>query len=208
MDYLPESKPSFSWWLLPIIVLSALTTYLSVVTATAGEGKKTYINQQYNLTLEYPSNCELKTFGEGFFDLIRDGTILLRASVEDLSFKIFIKESKHKENNFQNFARERAKVTCGADGPDGSSYCDAIEMERAYTSANGLNCLEFYLIMTKENYSTNTKQQSTVGPVYVVDISREKRPLALMLFPGHGKLASSSTELVIREVVDTISLAP
>jgi hypothetical protein len=177
-------------------------------TTLAADSRKTYKNRQYKFTLKYPSIYKLKTSGQWGFDLIRDGRIILRANIEDNVFKIFTKESEHKENLFLDFARERAKLACGADGPDGSTYCGAIGSEKQYTSANGLNCLEFYLLMTREDYSTNTKYLSKVGPVYVVDISREGSPLALMIFPGYGKLASTSTELMMWEVVDTIKLAP
>jgi len=177
-------------------------------TTLAADNKKTYRNRQYGFTLEYPSIYKLKTFGQGGFDLTRDDRIILQANIEDNAFKIFVKESQHKENLFLEFARERAKVTCGADGPEGSTYCGGIESEKQYTSANGLNCLEFYLLMTREDYSTETKHLSKVGPVYVIDISREERPLALMIFPGYGKSAPTSTELMMKETVDSVKLVP
>ena len=208
MDHKAEPKFSFLWRLLTIIVLFSLIMCLSAVTVATANSKKTYKNRQYGFTLKYPSIYKLKTFGQGGFDLIRNDRIILRAAIEDTAFKIFIKESEHKENLCLDFARERAKVICGADGPDGSTYCGAIENEKQYTSANGLNCLEFYLLMTREDYSTNTKYLSKVGPVYVVDISREERPVALMIFAGYGKLAPTSTELMMWEVVDTIKLVP
>ena len=206
MDHKAEPKFSFLWRLLTIIVLFSLIMCLSAVTVATANSKKTYKNRQYGFTLKYPSIYKLKTFGQGGFDLIRNDRIIVRANIEDTAFKIFIKESKQNENLFLDFARERAKVICGADGPDGSTYCGGIGSEKQYTSANGLNCLEFYLLMTREDYSTNTKYLSKVGPVYVVDISRKERPLALMIFSGYGKLASTSTELLMWEVVDTIKL--
>lgn len=190
---------------LPFLLLLSMSV---TQTTLATDSKKTYKNHQYKLTLKYPSIYKLKTSGQGGFDLIRNDRIIVRANIEDNAFKIFIKESQHKANLFLDFARERAKVTCGADGPDGSTHCGAIDSEKQYTSANGLNCLEFYLLMTREDYSTNTKYLSKVGPVYVVDISRKERPLALMIFSGYGKLASTSTELLMWEVVDTIKLVP
>jgi len=208
MAYMAEPKFGFLWRLLTTIVLFSITTYPSVVTVATADSNETYKNQQYGFTLKYPSIYKLKTFGRGGFDLIREDRIILRASIEDDVFKIFIKESENKENLFLDFARERARVICAADGPDGSSYCGAIVSERQYTSTNGLNCLEFYLLMTREDYSTETKHLSKVGPVHVVDISKEERPLALMIFPGYGKAAPTSTELLMKEVVDTIKLAP
>jgi len=206
MDYIARQKLSLLWRLLTIIVLFTLMTYLSAITVATADSRKTYTNRQYGFTLKYPSIYKLSTSGQGGFDLIRNDRIILQAAIEDTAFKIFIKESEHEENLFLDFARERAKVTCGADGPDGTTHCGAIGSEKQYTSANGLNCLEFYLLMTREDYSSNTKYLSKVGPVYVVDISREERPLALMIFPGYRKLAPTSTELMMWEIVDTIKL--
>jgi hypothetical protein len=206
MDYIARQKLSLLWRLLTIIVLFTLMTYLSAITVATADSRKTYTNRQYGFTLKYPSIYKLSTSGQGGFDLIRNDRIILQAAIEDTAFKIFIKESEHEENLFLDFARERAKVTCGADGPDGTTHCGAIGSEKQYISANALNCLEFYLLMTREDYSSNTKYLSKVGPVYVVDISREERPLALMIFPGYRKLAPTSTELMMWEIVDTIKL--
>ena len=209
MNYGDGSTYKSGLWLRSGLLLFLLLLSISVTQTTlAAYSRKTYKNRKYGFILKYPSIYKLKTFGQGGFDLIRNDRIILRAEIEDTAFKIFIKESKHKENLFLDFARERAKVVCGADGPDGSTYCGAIEAEKQYTSANGLNCLEFYLLMTREDYSTKNKYLSKVGPVYVVDISREEKPLALMIFSGYGKLAPTSTELLLKEMVETVKLLP
>ena len=208
MDCTTRTRANFFWRLPPIIVLFSLNGTLAVVSVAAADSKTTYTNRQYGFTLKYPSIYTLKTFGQGGFDLTRDGSVIFRAEVEDTSFRIFVKESRRKQNLFPAFARARAKGLCTADGPDGSSYCGAIESEKQYTSSNGLNCVEFYLLKTREDYSTHTRYLSRVGPVYAVDISRRERSLVLMIFPGYGKLAPTSTELLMMEVVDTIKLAP
>jgi len=208
MDCTTRTRTNFFWRLFSIIVLFSLAADLTVVTVAAADSKRSYTNRQYGFTLKYPSIYALKTFGQGGFELTRDGSVIFQAEIEDTSFSIFIQESTHKENLFPAFARERAKGLCTADGPDGSSYCGAIESEKQYTSSNGLNCVEFYLLKTREDYSTHTRYLSRVGPVYAVDISGRERSLALMIFPGYGKSAPTSTELLMMEVVDTIKLAP
>jgi len=208
MDCTTRTQTSFFWRCFSIIVLFSLAAELAVVTVAAADSKTTYSNRQYGFTLKYPSVYTLKTSGQRGFDLTSAGSVIFRADIEDTSFKIFIQESTHKENLFPAFARERAKGLCTADGPDGSSYCGAIESEKQYTSSNGVNCVEFYLLKIREDYSTHTRYLSRVGPVYAVDISRGERSLALMIFPGYGKSAPTSTELLMMEVVDTIKLAP
>jgi len=175
--------------------------------ATSSEVKKTYSNSTYKFTFDYPSSCDVKGLSTWDFDLLREGKSLLRGSVEDDTIKIFVNasnESKPQKDMFIAFARERARVVCGADGPDGSSYCETIKRERAYTTPNGLYVLEFYLTLTREDYLKKTSHTSTVGPVSLVDISRTNKPLALMLFPGYGNVASESTEQLAREIIETL----
>ncbi|MCJ7540671.1 MAG: hypothetical protein MUO88_13515 [Desulfobacterales bacterium] len=152
-----------------------LLTGLSITPQVSASKTTTYTNKTYNFAFEYPSSHHLKTFGDGYFDLLNNGKIVLRASIEDNSFKIFIKETNPTGDIFRSFARERCKVVCGADGPDGSTYCDEIKSEREYISANGLPVLEFYMVMTREKYSDKTKKKLRVGPVYVVDLSMGNR---------------------------------
>jgi len=40
--------------------------------------------------------------------------------------------------------------------------------------------------------------------MYMVDISRPAQPLALMIFPGYGTLASQETTEAIRRKVETV----
>ncbi len=47
-----------------------------------------------------------------------------------------------------------------------------------------------------------------MGPVYLVDLSRTQRHLALMIHPGHEVLASKENEQLIHGLIDTIELRP
>jgi hypothetical protein len=183
-----------------------LLTTLSISLQLSASETKTYTDTRYNFTFTYPSSHQLKTIGYGFFALLNNEKLTLRASIEDNAFKIFIKENNHITDIFHSFARERCKIVCGADGPDGSTYCDEIESEREYRTANGLPVLEFYLIMTRENYSDKTKMKSGVGPVYLVDLSQDDRFLALMIHPGDRDLASDSEKGLAQGVIESVRL--
>lgn len=170
--------------------------------------KNTYSSKEYSFTLQYPPTIHLRASGEGYFDLLKDNQIVLQASVEDDAFKIFIHETKPVGDGFKSFARHRCKLICDADGPDGSVYCDKIDGEKEWISANGLRVMEFHLIMTREDYNENRSEESRIGPVYVIDISRKGRPLALLVHPGHGTLATESTQRLVREILDSLKLDP
>jgi hypothetical protein len=178
--------------------------YLSTSTIAYGQTTTSYISRQYKFVLEYPTGCKLKRFADGFFALVGGQKVTVRSSVEDDSFRIFLRQSKERGDPFKAFARERVKVICAADGPNGSSYCDKTASVKEGTTRGGLRYLEYYLVMTREDSSTNSNERSTVGPIYVVDISQPAQPLALMLFPGYGTLASQDDARVIREMVETV----
>ena len=161
---------------------------------------------EYSFTLHYPSPFQVRSFGEGYFDILKDDKIFVEASVEDDVFKIFIQEAKPEKDVFRSFARERCKIICDADGPDGSTYCKEIASEKEWTSGNGLRVLEFTLIFTRENYQDKTKEESRMGPVYMVDISRAGHPLALMIHPEQETLMSRDCEQFVHGLIDTIEL--
>jgi hypothetical protein len=180
--------------------------YLSSFTIAYGQTTTSYISRQYNFVLDYPTDYRLKRFADGFFALIGRQKVEMRSSVEDDTFRIFLRESKERGDTFKAFARERVKVVCAADGPDGSSYCDNAESVKEGRTRGGLRYLEYYLVMTREDFSTNIKETSKMGPIYVVDISRAARPLALMIFHGYGTLASQETADVMKRMVETVRL--
>ena len=173
-----------------------------------GSEESSYRNEQYSFTLHYKPPFQVRSFGEGYFDILKDGKIFAQASVEDDVFKIFIQEAKPEKDVFRSFARGRCKIICDADGPDGSTYCKEIESEKEWTSGNGLRVLEFTLIFTRENYQDKTKEESRMGPVCMVDISKAGTPLALMIYPGHESLMSRDSQQLIRGLIDTIQLRP
>jgi hypothetical protein len=188
------------------ILVLLMSVFLSLPAFASEESS--YRNEEYSFTFHYASSFQVRSFGEGYFDILKDDKIFAQASVEDDTFNIFIQEAKPKEDVFRNFARERCKIICDADGPDGSTYCKEIASEKEWNSANGLRVLEFTLVFTRENYQDKTKEESRIGPVYLVDLSRTQRHLALMIHPGHEVLASKENEQLIHGMIDTIELRP
>ena len=189
------------------ILVLLLVSVLVSLPAFASE-ESSYRNEVYSFSLEYPKSLKMKVFGEGYFDILKDDKIFVEASVEDDVFKIFIQEAKPEKDVFRSFARERCKIICDADGPDGSTYCKETATEKEWTSGNGLRVLEFTLIFTRENYQDKTKEESRMGPVYLVEISRAGHPLALMIHPAPETLLPRDSEQLIRGLIDTIQLRP
>ena len=189
-----------------ILLLLLISVFLS--NPAFGSEESSYRNKEYSFTLHYPSSFQVRSFGEGYFAILKDDKILVQASVEDDVFKIFIQEAKPEKDVFRRFAQGRCKIICDADGPDGSTYCKEIESEKEWTSGNGLRVLEFTLIFTRENYQDKTKEESRMGPVCMVNISRAGTPLALMIHPGQEVLMSRDYEQLVHGLIDTIELRP
>ena len=116
------------------------------------------------------------------------------------------KKSRENPDFFRRYARQRAQAWCDADGPDSSTYCKELQSEKFFTSRNGLSCLEFFLVMTRENYPENTKETATVGPVYAVQVPGTERPLVLLIYPPYGKLASAAVSQDAREIIDSVEV--
>ena len=189
-----------------ILILLLISVFISLPAFASEESS--YRNEVYSFSLEYPKSLKMKIFGEGYFDILKGGTIFAQASVEDDTFNIFIQEAKPEKDVFRSFVRERCKIICDADGPDGSTYCKEIASEKEWISANGLRVMEFTLIFTRENYQDKTKEESEIGPISMIDISRGGHHLALMIHPGHESLMSRDSQQLIRGLIDTIQLRP
>lgn len=116
------------------------------------------------------------------------------------------KKSQESPDFFRRYARQRAKTWCDADGPDSSTYCKEISSEKFFTSRNGLPCLEFFLITTREDYLAGTKETATIGPVYAVQVPGAERPLVLMVYPPSGNLASMAVGEEAREIINSVEV--
>jgi len=68
--------------------------------------ESSYRNEVYSFSLEYPKSLKMKIFGEGYFDILKGGTIFAQASVEDDTFNIFIQEAKPEKDVFRSFVSE------------------------------------------------------------------------------------------------------
>ena len=64
------------------------------------------------------------------------------------------------------------------------------------------------MIFTRENYQDKTKEESEIGPISMIDISRGGHHLALMIHPGHESLMSRDSQQLIRGLIDRIQLRP
>lgn len=193
------------------------------------EEKKTYFHKKYKFLLSFPAQYDMKVMGDRYFDFISNGKPRLTLMVDD-QLVWFIhhlvsggqsliisrpgddalarlnKKSQENPDFFRKYARQRAQAWCDADGPVSSTYCKEISKEKSFISKNGLSCLELFLVMTRENYQSGTKETNTVGPVYAVQVPGDERPLVLLIYPPPGKLASAAVSQDAREIIESVEV--
>jgi hypothetical protein len=192
------------------IALGVLGYLLLVAISAAGAGgEKNYTSSPYGYGLSYPAACGLKATAEGaYLDVSYQGRRLLTISVRCLD-ETQKAERKGTPDLWKEFMVERAKLSCDADGPDGTVYCKKVERENTRKTTSGLRVIELYLQQRRESYGPPLKiTSSTVGPIYAVDISRRQYCFGLLVGSGHEYPRTPEEEEIINKVVASVYLIP
>lgn len=74
--------------------------------------------------------------------------------------------------SFEDWAKNQAMLLCEADGPDARSYCDSITKISVFTTSGANSGYEIYMDLVNEDYSEGSTRKSTIGPVFIFDVSR------------------------------------
>ncbi len=192
------------------LTIGVLGWVVLAATLPAGAGgEKAYISKRYGYGFHYPAECGLKAAAEGgYIDLSFQGRRLPAVSVQKLD-ETGKEERKGSSDLWREFMLERAKVSCDADGPDGTVYCQGVKKERTWKTLSGLRVLEVYLLRVQERYGP-PRQVTTiqVGPIYAVDISRQGYVFGLLVGSGNDYPRTLPERKVIRKIVESIYLIP
>ncbi len=195
--------------------------------------QKTYISQKYGFAFQYPSAYDLKVTADSYINFKKGIETLFCLRVDDRfihglyhmlhpdppgwviiypggknPYRELAQETRNNEKLFHLYTRQEAQNWCAADGPDGSNYCRDIDSEKPFTSLKGLNCLELYPVMIRENFANNTIQQRVVGPVFGVFLPKEDLPLVLIISARYGNSASPTVVQDMRQVIDSLKVTP
>lgn len=205
--------------------LLALVLFCPPMVGAAGpQGYRTYVSQKYGFSCRYPAAYELQSSAAGYLDFYKDGNVI-SLQVDDRyiellyqmlhpgpvvyrvgqdPFKELAGETRTNPELFRRYARRQAKNWCAADGPDGSIYCRDFKSERSFISRGGFNCLEFYPVMIREDFSEHTEERQVVGPLFAVDLPTQDLPVVLIISPAFGRKASPAMIREMRGLVDSL----
>jgi len=225
---LTRPEPYNRSWLVFLGLLVVFFFLLPAAPAALAQEQKTYVSQKYGFEFQYPLAYDLKVTADCYIDFKKGVETLFCLRVDDRfiemlyqmvhgsglvvyragedPYRELAQETRKDKKLFHRYARNEAQNWCAADGPDGSDYCRDIKSEKSFTSRNGLNCLELYPVMIRENFADNTKQQAVVGPVFGVFLPKEDLPLVLIISPQHGNSASPPLVEDMRQVIDSLKV--
>jgi hypothetical protein len=172
-------------------------------------GEQTHADRRSGYALRYPAGYVLEAPGTGTYITIRkDGRRVISAVVES-PHESRKEKRQQSPDGWKDFILERAMVSCMADGPDGSVYCDRIARQRSWQNSSGLRVIEFYLRQVDERFGPpRTRSMSTVGPVYGVDISRPGYVLGLLVGSGHEFPVTPEDKQLVEKIVESVHLLP
>jgi len=157
----------------------------------------TYEHESLGVSFRYPSHYGFRVYESG-----SEPTEVIRAvlttprgieiEIEREDIEPLLEDSCiegmicYKNMDFQEFAIERAKLGCVADGPMGSTYCpDVIGKIESATTKNGLRKIRFYLDLVEETYQgAEAKEVKILGPIYAIDISQGGAVKVLFIKPS------------------------
>lgn len=177
-NYVQPATPSASSEIKPTITLATDIT----------DSWKTYTSEEYGFSFKYPQEYFIQdgNYGDGKinpdFFLIRKNDTPEKMPIYVSLFKDFKGLIIDSSNlSFRDFAIDRALVSVSADSHGRSIYSDGVIEEKKYINENGIDGYIFHLNLITEVFGENpSKTNSTKGPIYTLDLSRQTNARGIM----------------------------
>lgn len=188
------------------VLMQAPPTYAQYCGKT-GAMAGSYLNAHYGFAMRYEAGWHKLQLGgdESYFYLHCRDTLVVEGTVLDVSH-MDLREANNHADSLALTIQHKATLFCGADGVDGSSYCEpALDMRWSKTGS-ALPLLTFYQTFVREDYLDDTVTRSIVGPYYALDISQRGVTQALLLSSGRHREADTTFAHFLKTIVNTISI--
>lgn len=167
----------------------------------------TYTNQMYGYSIVYADDLEVEEYTP---EIVSIGTGNIAGgfdSVVDISVARSGGEGGYE--SFEEFAFERSRNFCAADGPSETIHCDTVESRTAFTSSTGVRGHELYLTLVHENFSTGASSTTRFGPVYAFDISDQVEGSAfsaLLIYQPLPSFLGSPDAASVQAIAESLSV--
>jgi len=169
--------------------------------------RKTYRNEDYGYEFKYPQDYFLKEVSGRLLlrkTETKEGEWLIEVFVEKDMIDPTYDTSKM---SFIEFAVDRIRAHCAADGPRGSIYCTDVINQDAFINEQGVKGYKIYITEIIERYTSGKTETSkrVKGPIFAFDISKQT-DLARGIFFQLTELGEKSLEKepgVLEKIVST-----
>jgi len=182
----------------------------SVLISIPADSQATYTNCIVGFSIRYEDPLDILTvnWDERSFTL-KDG------SNDYIQWKAFVfAERNLSEYSFKPNSTQRdsifligllnARIGCKSVSVDGSSEgLDSLH-SRQYITSKGLRVLKFDLVY--DEWDLGKEKKYTIGPFYIIDISKVNSARELIVSFHIGRKASQAEEKKLDKVVDSVSL--
>jgi len=174
---------------------------------------KTYKNEEYGYEFKYPQEYFLKeVLGiEG----TPTGTLLLRkteAKETEWLIEVFVEGDiidplyDTSKMSFIEFAVDRIRAYCAADGPMGSIYCTDVISQEKIINDQGIEGYKIYITEVDERYQKGKTVTSkrTKGPIFAFDISKQTGARGIFFqLTGLGEKNLEKESQILEKIVST-----
>ena len=160
------------------------------VDAAADATWKTHRDQNCGVELRYPPSHEIDASGAGDHCALwlRIGTKEARGLRALFSLEIRERSSADPPPpSARDFALHLATIRCGADGPDGTTYCTNGEVRSTFRTAQGFRVWEIHATEVHETFAPKRIQKRRRGPVFALDLSDDEVVRVLMAETDGGR---------------------
>ncbi len=184
VDTLMNNCKSFDLQLRRWRFTSLLVTLLSSFLAAPGNGQYCgrvgdtggYLNARYGYSMTYDGGWHRLHISprEDDFRLTCRDTVVVSGTVLDFKYAD-VEGARSYVDSLRIAAIWKASLFCGADGPDGSSYCEEPTRIEVLSGVGDPPVLRFYQKFVREDFVDEkvTRTERQVGPYYAIDISQK-----------------------------------
>ena len=113
--------------------------------------------------------------------------------------------------SFEEFAIDRAKVWCSADGPNSSRYATDVVRKEVFTNPHDRKGVEFYLLEVHETHFEDDEEvkieKRIKGPFYAVSISQTDEPYRALIFEFNVEGEDLFQEKkILKKIINTVRI--
>lgn len=190
-----------------VVAIALVVTDLNAKAAEDLATWKTFTDSNCAIAFQYPPSYRLKPRAAKDFCALSiwvGDVFELEVEEMDNAYRRDMVQSGI-EISPRSFAVSRARLRCGADGPDGSTYCTDVVKQTAFKTGSGFNGYEIYLTEVRESYQQKGKKTATrtKGPIFALDIADDEVIRVVLITPTEATGRTRQDLATVKAILNT-----